>query len=77
MQIKADTAEQYMEQLPEDRKVAISKLRKVILANPAEQQLHCRSEHRRICNSAYIALALSKKLYMPTGYQIKDQTSLI
>ena len=33
MQIKADTPEQYMNQLPDDRKQAIDKLRKVLLAN--------------------------------------------
>ena len=33
MQIKADTPEQYIDQLPEDRKQTISKLRKTILDN--------------------------------------------
>ena len=33
MQIKADTPEQYIEQLPDDRKQTISKLRKTILGN--------------------------------------------
>lgn len=33
MQIKAETPEQYIEQLPEDRKKAIQKLRKVIIKN--------------------------------------------
>lgn len=33
MQIKANTPEQYIEQLPEDRKQVIRKLRKVILDN--------------------------------------------
>ena len=33
MQIKADTPEQYIDQLPEDRKQIISKLRKTILDN--------------------------------------------
>jgi uncharacterized protein YdhG (YjbR/CyaY superfamily) len=36
MQIKADSAENYIDQLPEDRKEAISKLRKVILENLPE-----------------------------------------
>ena len=36
MQIKADTPEQYIDQLPDDRKQAISKLRKVILDNLPE-----------------------------------------
>ena len=36
MQIKADTPEHYIDQLPEDRKHAITKLRKVILANLPE-----------------------------------------
>lgn len=33
MQIKADTPEQYIDQLPSDRKVAIEMLRKVVLTN--------------------------------------------
>jgi len=33
MQIKADTPEQYIDQLPEDRKIAMTKLRKTILDN--------------------------------------------
>jgi uncharacterized protein YdhG (YjbR/CyaY superfamily) len=36
MQIKADSPEHYIDQLPEDRKEAISKLRKVILENLPE-----------------------------------------
>lgn len=36
MQIKVDTPEQYVAQLPEDRREAIEKLRKVILANLPE-----------------------------------------
>lgn len=36
MQIKADTPEKYVEQLPGDRKEAISKLREVITANLPE-----------------------------------------
>ncbi|MEI6437068.1 MAG: DUF1801 domain-containing protein [Bacteroidota bacterium] len=36
MQIKADTPDQYIDQLPEDRKVAMSKLRKTILDNLPE-----------------------------------------
>lgn len=33
MQIKADTPDHYVDQLPDDRKLAINKLRKAILAN--------------------------------------------
>jgi uncharacterized protein YdhG (YjbR/CyaY superfamily) len=36
MQIKADSPEEYIDQLPEDRKEAISQLRKVILDNLPE-----------------------------------------
>ena len=36
MQIKADSPEHYIDQLPEERKEAISKLRKVILENLPE-----------------------------------------
>ncbi len=36
MQIKADTPEQYIEQLPDDRKEAIIKLRKTIIDNLPE-----------------------------------------
>ncbi|MCX6277851.1 MAG: DUF1801 domain-containing protein [Bacteroidetes bacterium] len=36
MQIKADTPEQYIDQLPEERKIAISKLRQTILDNLPE-----------------------------------------
>ena len=36
MQIKADTPEQYIDQLPEDRKIAMTKLRKTILVNLPE-----------------------------------------
>ena len=36
MQIKADNAEHYIDQLPEERKPVIEKLRKVILANLPE-----------------------------------------
>ncbi len=36
MQIKADTPEQYIGQLPEERKPVIEELRKVVLANLPE-----------------------------------------
>lgn len=37
MQIKADSPEHYIEQLPEDRKEAMQKLRKVILKNLSKE----------------------------------------
>jgi len=36
MQHKAETVDQYIEQLPEERKIVISKIRKIILANLPE-----------------------------------------
>ena len=68
MQIKADTPEQYIDQLPDDRKQAISKLRKVILDNLPEG-------FEETINYGMIGYVIPHSIY-PDGYHTDPKQPL-
>ncbi|MEZ5199448.1 MAG: DUF1801 domain-containing protein [Bacteroidales bacterium] len=68
MQIKADTPEQYIAQLPDDRKAVVEKLRKVILKNLPKG-------FEETMNYGMIGYVVPHSIY-PAGYHANPKESL-